>query len=82
MRKGSLGSFKRDYRCPKMEEKIIKEWFRRSVKRGAHLMYGKKYKDNTGARGVPKSAHNHALTSAISHMQLGIILNDHKYKLF
>lgn len=25
MRKGSLGSFKRDYRCPKMEEKIIKD---------------------------------------------------------
>ena len=41
-------------------------------------MYGKKYKDNTGARGVPRSAHNHALTSAISHMQLGIILNDNK----
>ena len=61
------------------EEKIIKEWFKRSVKRGAHLMYGKKYKDNTGARGVPKSAHNHALTSAISHMQLGIILNDNKF---
>ena len=60
------------------EEKIIKEWFKRSVKRGAHLMYGKKYKDNTGARGVPRSAHNHALTSAISHMQLGIILNDNK----
>ena len=34
--------------------------------------------DKTGARGVPRSAHNHALTSAISHMQLGIILNDHK----
>ena len=60
------------------EENIIKEWFKRSVKRGAHLMYGKKYNDKTGARGVPRSAHNHALTSAISHMQLGIILNDHK----
>ncbi|MDC0853399.1 alginate lyase family protein [Candidatus Pelagibacter sp.] len=61
------------------EENTIKEWFRRSVKRGAHLMYGKKYKDkHGGARGVPRSAHNHALTSAISHMQLGIILNDHK----
>ena len=60
------------------EEKIIREWFKRSVKRGAHLMYGKKYNDKTGARGVPRSAHNHALTSAISHMQLGIILNDHK----
>ena len=60
------------------EENTIKEWFKRSVKRGAHLMYGKKYNDKTGARGVPRSAHNHALTSAISHMQLGIILNDHK----
>ena len=60
------------------EENTIKEWFKRSVKRGAHLMYGKKYNDKTGARGVPRSAHNHALSSAISHMQLGIILNDHK----
>ena len=60
------------------EENTIKEWFKSSVKRGAHLMYGKKYNDKTGARGVPRSAHNHALTSAISHMQLGIILNDHK----
>ena len=60
------------------EENTIKEWFKRSVKRGAHLMYGKKYNDKTGARGVPRSAHNHALTSAISHLQLGIILNDHK----
>jgi coproporphyrinogen III oxidase len=25
------------------EEKIIKDWFKSSVKRGAHLMYGKKY---------------------------------------
>ena len=41
-------------------------------------MYGQKYKDNTGTRCVPRSAHNHALTSAISHMQLGIILNDNK----
>jgi hypothetical protein len=60
------------------EEKLIEEWFTRTVKRGEHLMYGKKYKEGTGARGVPNSAHNHALTSAISHMQLGIILNDHK----
>ena len=60
------------------EEKLIEEWFTRTVKRGEHLMYGKKYKEGTGARGVPYSAHNHALTSAISHMQLGIILNDHK----
>ena len=36
-------------------------------------MYGKKYNVKTGARGVPRSAHNHALTSAI-YMQLGIIL--------
>ena len=60
------------------EEKLIEDWFTRTVKRGEHLMYGEKYKEGTGARGVPRSAHNHALTSAISHMQLGIILNDHK----
>ena len=29
------------------EENIIKDWFKRSVKRGAHLMYGKKYNNKT-----------------------------------
>ena len=37
-----------------------------------------KYKQGTQAAGVPRSAHNHALSSAISHMQLGILLNDNK----
>ena len=60
------------------EEKIIEAWFKRSVKRGKHLMYDSSYKDGTQARGTPKRAHNHALSSAISHMQLGIILNDDK----
>ena len=60
------------------EEIIIEEWFKRIVKRGEHLMYGEKYGNNTGARGVPNSAHNHALSSAIAHMQLGVILNDNK----
>ena len=60
------------------EEKLIEDWFIRTVKRGEHLMYGEKYGDRTGAKGVPMSAHNHALSSAISHMQLGIILNDNK----
>jgi len=60
------------------EEKLIEEWFTRSVKRAEHLMYGDgKYKDKTGASGVPRSAHNHALSSAVAHMQLGIIMNDH-----
>ena len=36
------------------------------------------YKQGTQATGVPRSAHNHALSSAISHMQLGILLNDNK----
>jgi hypothetical protein len=35
------------------EEKLIEEWFTRTVKRGEHLMYGEKYKEGTGARGVP-----------------------------
>jgi len=61
------------------EEKLIEEWFTRSVKRAEHLMYGdRKYNHKTGASGVPYSAHNHALSSAIAHMQLGIILNDPK----
>ena len=38
----------------------------------------KKYKQGTQAIRVPRSAHNHALSSAISHMQLGILLNDNK----
>ena len=41
------------------EEKLIEDWFIRTVKRGEHLMYGKKYGDRTGAKGVPMSAHNH-----------------------
>ena len=36
------------------------------------------YKTGSGAAGVPKRAHNHALSSAISHMQLGILLGDDK----
>ena len=38
----------------------------------------KRYKQGTQAIGAPRSAHNHALSSAISHMQLGILLNDNK----
>jgi poly(beta-D-mannuronate) lyase len=62
----------------KKEEKTIEDWFKKSVKRGKHLMYDSSYKDGTQARGTPRRAHNHALSSAISHMQLGIILNDNK----
>ena len=61
------------------EDKIIKDWFKKIVKKNQHLMYElKKYKQGTQAIGVPRSAHNHALSSAISHMQLGILLNDNK----
>ena len=61
------------------EDKIIKDWFKKIVKKNQHLMYElKTYKQGTKAAGVPRSAHNHALSSAISHMQLGILLNDNK----
>ena len=64
---------------PEDEDKIIKDWFKKIVKKNQHLMYElKKYKQGTQAIGVPRSAHNHALSSAISHMQLGILLNDNK----
>ena len=64
---------------PEEEDKIIKNWFKKIVKRNKHLMYElNKYKQGTQAVGVPRSAHNHALSSAISHMQLGILLNDNK----
>ena len=36
------------------------------------------YKQGSGATGTPKRAHNHALSSAMSHIQLGILLNDDK----
>ena len=63
------------------EDKIIKEWLEKIVKKNNHLMYSMKYKNDakTQARGKSKSAHNHALSSATAHMQLGIILNDKKY---
>tara|TARA_B100000927_G_scaffold286378_1_gene277782 strand:- start:45 stop:1238 length:1194 start_codon:yes stop_codon:yes gene_type:complete len=64
---------------PNEEDKIIKDWFKKIVKKNQHLMYElKTYKQGTQAIGVPRSAHNHALSSAISHMQLGILLNDNK----
>ena len=64
---------------PEEEDKIIKDWFKKIVKKNQHLMYElKRYKHDTQAIGVPRSAHNHALSSAISHMQLGILLNDNK----
>ena len=64
---------------PDEEDKIIKDWFKKIVKKNQHLMYELKlYKQGTQAAGVPRSAHNHALSSAISHMQLGILLNDNK----
>ena len=64
---------------PKDEDKIIKDWFQKIVKKNKHLMHDSTYKDGTQAKGVPKRAHNHALSSAISHMQLGILLADDKF---
>jgi len=65
---------------PDEEDKIIKDWFKKIVKKNQHLMYELGlYKQGTQAAGVPRSAHNHALSSAISHMQLGILLNDNKF---
>ena len=63
-------------KVPDDEDKIIKDWFERIVKKNKHLMYGMTYKQGTQAIGVPKRAHNHALSSAIAHMELGILLND------
>ena len=60
------------------EDKIIKDWFKKIVKKNQHLMYGLKNYDYGGASGVPRRAHNHALSSAVSHMQLGVLLNDSK----
>ena len=70
---------KQKINVPEDEDKIIKDWFKKIVKKNQHLMYELKlYKQGTQAAGVPRSAHNHALSSAISHMQLGILLNDNK----
>ena len=61
------------------EDKIIKDWFKKIVKKNKHLMYEySNYKSGSGAAGTPKRAHNHALSSAMSHMQLGILLKDDK----
>ena len=65
---------------PKEEDRIIKNWFKKIVKKNQHLLYGKTY-DYGGASGTPKRAHNHALSSAIAHMQLGILIdNDKEFK--
>ena len=64
---------------PIAEDKIIKDWFKKIVKKNEHLMYKySNYKAGSGATGTPKRAHNHALSSAMSHMQLGILLGDDK----
>ena len=62
---------------PEEEDKIIKDWFKKIVKKNTHLMYGKTY-NYGGASGTPKRAHNHALSSAVAHMTLGVLLNDKK----
>ena len=64
---------------PEEEDKIIKNWFKKIVKKNEHLMYKySNYKSGSGATGVPKRAHNHALSSAMSHMQLGILIDNDK----
>ena len=64
---------------PQDEDKMIKEWFKKIVKKNEHLMYNySNYKSGSGAAGTPKRAHNHALSSAMSHMQLGILLGNDK----
>ena len=60
---------------PQEEDKIIKNWFKKIVKKNQHLLYGKTY-DYGGAMGTPKRAHNHALSSAVAHMALGVLLDD------
>jgi len=65
---------------PQEEDRIIKNWFKKIVKKNKHLLYGKTY-DYGGASGTPKRAHNHALSSAVAHMQLGILIdNDKEFK--
>jgi len=59
------------------QDKIIKDWFKKIVKKNQHLMYGKTY-DYGGASGTPKRAHNHALSSAVAHMELGILTANDK----
>ena len=62
---------------PQEEDRIIKDWFKKIVKKNQHLLYGKIY-DYGGASGTPKRAHNHALSSAVAHMQLGILIDSDK----
>ena len=62
---------------PQEDDRIIKDWFKKIVKKNQHLLYGKTY-DYGGASGTPKRAHNHALSSAVAHMQLGILIDSDK----
>ena len=62
----------------KDDDEKIKKWLKKIVKKNEHLMYDKTYKEGTQAKGVPKRAHNHALSSAMSHMSLAILLGDNK----
>ncbi len=62
---------------PKQEDEKIRKWLKKIVRKNQHLMYYKIY-DYGGARGTPKRAHNHALSSAMSHMSLAILLGDNK----
>ena len=62
---------------PNEQDKLIKNWFKKIVKRNSHLMYDQTYKKG-GAKGTPKRAHNHALSSAVAHMELGVLTADNK----
>ena len=63
---------------PMGEDEKIKKWLKKIVKKNQHLMHNKTYKTGTQAKGVPKRAHNHALSSAMAHMSLAILLGDDK----
>ena len=52
---------------PQEEDRIIKNWFKKIVKKNQHLLYGKTY-DYGGASGTP----------AVAHMQLGILIDSDK----
>ena len=41
------------------EDEIIKDWFKKIVRKNEHLMYKySNYKSGSGATGTPKRAHN------------------------
>ena len=71
---------KKTFLCSQRGKHRNDESFRQGtkiVKKNEHLMYSKTY-DYGGASGTPKRAHNHALSSAVAHMSLGILISNDK----